>query len=147
MKVRAVAVAVLLAAAAAAPSAQAAPWKRVTTPDGGSTDQVALARTGNGVLHVVWSHPTGSNTEDLNHSVISPAGKIGATNPVQSGWTGFTPAALVVDPGGLRAGQGDPLRLLRHGRVARGQNTQVNVTLPLTPPAESPLSSAPTRQP
>jgi hypothetical protein len=103
MKVRAVGVALLLAAAAATPTAHAAPWKRVTTPDGGSTDQVALARTGNGVLHVVWSHPTGPNTEDLNHTVISPAGKIGATNPVQSGWTGFTPAALVVDPGGLRA--------------------------------------------
>jgi hypothetical protein len=103
MKGRPVAVAVLLAAVCAAPSAQAAPWKRVTTPDGGSTDQVALARTGDGVLHVVWSHPTGPNTEDLNHTAISPAGRIGATNPMQSGWTGFTPAALVVDPGGLRA--------------------------------------------
>ena len=49
------------------------------------------------------SHPTGPNTEDLNHTVISGDGKIGPTNPVQSGWTGFTNAALVVDPGGLRA--------------------------------------------
>jgi hypothetical protein len=52
MKVRAAAIAVLLAAFAAS-SASAAPWKRVTTPDGASTDQVGLARTGDGVLHLV----------------------------------------------------------------------------------------------
>jgi hypothetical protein len=102
MRIRAAAIAVLVAACAAS-SASAAPWKRVTTPDGASTDQVGLARTGDGVLHLAWSHPTGPNTEDLNHTVITPRGTIGATTPIQSGWTGFTNAALVVDPGGLRA--------------------------------------------
>ncbi len=102
MKTRGAIVAVLIAACVA-PSASAAPWKRVTTPDGASTDQVGLARTGDGVLHVVWSHPTGPNTEDLNHTLISRAGRIGATTPIQTGWTGFTNAAVVVDPGGLRA--------------------------------------------
>ena len=102
MKARAVAVAVLIAAAAA-PAAQAAPWKRLTTPDGAGTDQAAHARTADGVLHVVWHHRTGPNTEDLLHTAISRAGSIGATGAVQSGWTGFTNAALVVDPGGLRA--------------------------------------------
>ena len=102
MRLRAAAIVVLLAACAA-PSASAASWKRVTTPDGASTDQVGLARTGDGVLHLVWSHPTGPNTEDLNHTVITANGKIGATNPVQVGWSNITNAALVVDPGGLRA--------------------------------------------
>jgi hypothetical protein len=102
MRLRAGAIAVLVAALAAS-SASAAPWKRVTTPDGASTDQVGLARTGDGVLHLAWSHPTGPNTEDLLHSVISGAGKVGATNPIQSGWSNVTNAALVVDPGGLRA--------------------------------------------
>jgi len=102
MRIRAAAIAVTVAACAA-PSASAAPWKRVTTPDGASTDQVGLARTADGVLHLAWSHPTGPNTEDLNHTVIARAGRIGATTPIQSGWTGFTNAALVVDPGGLRA--------------------------------------------
>ena len=97
------AVVAVLITACVAPSAGAAPWKRVTTPDGASTDQVGLARTGDGVLHVVWSHPTGSNTEDLNHTAISSAGRVGTTTPIQAGWTGFTNAALVVDPGGLRA--------------------------------------------
>ena len=102
MKARVVAVAVIIAAAAA-PAAQAASWKRVTTPDGASSDQVGLARTADGVLHIAWHHPTGPNTADLLHTVISAAGKVGATSPVQSGWTGFTNPALVVEPGGLRA--------------------------------------------
>ncbi len=102
MRVRCVIVAVLIAVCGAAP-AGAAPWKRVTSPDGSSTDQVGLARTADGVLHVAWHHPTGPNTEDLNHTVITRAGSIGATTPIQSGWTGFTNTALVVEPGGLRA--------------------------------------------
>ena len=101
MKLRAAALAAVLAVGVAAPAA-AAPWKRVTTPDGSGIDQVGLARTGDGALHLAWHHPTGPNTEDLLHTVISPAGRIGATNPIQSGWTGFTNPALVVDPGGLR---------------------------------------------
>jgi hypothetical protein len=101
MTIRAFAIAVLVTAFAAS-SASAAPWKRVTTPDGSSTDQVGLARTADGVLHLVWSHPTGPNTEDLNHTVLTRNGRLGATNPVQTGWTGFSNAALVLDPGGLR---------------------------------------------
>jgi hypothetical protein len=99
---RALAVTVLVTALAAS-SASAAPWKRVTTPDGSSTDQVGLARTADGVLHLVWSHPTGPNTEDLHHTVIARNGRLGGTNPVQSGWTGFSNAALVSEPAGLRA--------------------------------------------
>jgi len=102
MQVRCVIAAVLIAVCGAAP-ASAAPWKRITTPDGSSVDQVGLARTADGVLHVAWHHPTGPNTEDLNHTVITPAGRIGATTPIQSSWTGFTNTALVVEPGGLRA--------------------------------------------
>lgn len=102
MKVRSVIAAALLAVCGAVP-ASGAPWKRITTPDGSSTDQVGLARSGDGVLHVAWHHPTGPNTEDLNHTVITRAGRIGTTRPIQSGWTGFTNTALVVEPGGLRA--------------------------------------------
>lgn len=102
MRIRAAALAILLTVCAAS-SASAAPWKRVTTPDGSSTDQVGHARTGDGVLHLVWSHPTGPNTEDLLHRVILRNGTLGATTPVQSGWVGFSNVALVLDPGGLRA--------------------------------------------
>lgn len=102
MKGSCVIAAVLVVAFGAVP-ADAAPWQRVTTPDGSSTDQVGLVRSGDGVLHVAWHHPTGPNTEDLNHTVITRTGRIGVTTPIQSGWTGFTNAALVVEPGGLRA--------------------------------------------
>jgi hypothetical protein len=101
MKIRVACITVLIAVSSAS-AASAAPWKRVTTPDGASTDQVGLARTADGVLHLAWSHPTGPNTEDLHHTVISRGGRIGATNPIQSGWIGFSNAAIVVDPGGLR---------------------------------------------
>jgi hypothetical protein len=103
MKPRAAVLAALLAAFVAAPTASAAPWQRVTTEDGSGIDQVGLARTGDGVLHMVWHHPTGPNSEDLLHTAIGRDGKLGATTPVQSGWTGFTNPALVVEAGGLRA--------------------------------------------
>lgn len=59
-------------------------------------------RSPDGVLHLAWHHPTGPNTEDLLHTVIARSGRLGATNPIQSGWTGFQNAALVLDPQGLR---------------------------------------------
>lgn len=102
MKVRCVIVAVAIAVCGAAP-AGAARWQRVTTPDGASSDQVGLARTGDGALHVAWHRQTGPNAEDLRHTLITRAGRIGATTAIQSGWTGFTNTALVVEPGGLRA--------------------------------------------
>ncbi len=105
MKPRLVAVLAALLLLAAAPSAQAAGWQRVTTLDGTGIDQVGLVRSSDGVLHVAWHHRTGPNTEDLLHTAITPAGAIGATSPIQSGWTGFTNPALVIDPvtGGVRA--------------------------------------------
>ena len=99
MKLCAFAVAIALCAAS---PAQAARWKLVTTPDQGSTDQVGLVRTGDGVLHLAWHHRTGPNTEDLLHTGIARNGTIGATTPIQTGWTGFQNPALVVDPAGLR---------------------------------------------
>jgi hypothetical protein len=89
--------------ACAAPSAGAAGWQRVTTVDGASSDQVGLVRAGTGDLHVAWHHPTGPNTADLLHTLITSTGGLGATQPIQSGWTGFTNPALVIDATGIRA--------------------------------------------
>ncbi len=102
MKACCAVVSVLVAICSVAP-ASAAPWERVTTPDGSSADQVGLARTADGALHLAWHHPTGPNSEDLDHTMISRAGGVGATTQIQSGWTGFTNPALVSDPAGLRA--------------------------------------------
>jgi hypothetical protein len=81
----------------AAPAANAAPWRQLTASGGGSIDQVGLVRTSDGVLHVAW-HTGG----DLRHTAIAPNGTIGATSPIQSGWTGHMDAALTAVPGGIR---------------------------------------------
>lgn len=86
-----------------APVVPAAPWKVVTTLDQSSVDQVGLLRSPDGVLHVAWNRRTGPNTEDLLHTTIARNGRLGSTNPIQSGWTNFQNAALVPDPLGIRA--------------------------------------------
>ena len=89
-----------------APAAEAAPWKRITTPDLTNIDQAGLARTADGVLHLAWSRlVTGDPqnvTEDLRHTAIARNGRLGPTSTINTGWRSFTDAALVVDPGGLR---------------------------------------------
>jgi hypothetical protein len=85
-----------------APVASAAGWRAVTTPDQSSVNQVGLVRSADGVLHVIWDRPTGPNTEDLLHTTIARSGRLGSTNPIQSGWIGFQNAAPVLDPAGIR---------------------------------------------
>jgi len=121
MRVRVLAVAVAVAACAA-PSAEAAGWKQVTASDGASTDQVGLLRTPDGVLHVAWRDRTGPNTEDLLHTVISAGGRVGATTPIQTGWTGFSNPALVSDPSGIRAFWGG-IRTTNPGETNQELNT------------------------
>ena len=52
-------------------------WSRVTDPGGRNIDQVGLARTGDGVLHVVWRRQAGTE-ESVRHAAIQPNGKVGA---------------------------------------------------------------------
>jgi hypothetical protein len=97
---RRIVLAAAVLALAAAPTAQAATWKPLTSAGGANIDQVALLRTGDGVLHVVWHKPTGPNTVDLLHTAFGASGKIGATTPVQSGWATIGNAGLTAIPGG-----------------------------------------------
>ncbi len=85
-------------ALACAPSAQAATWKQVTAHAGTSIDQVGITRTADNVLHVAWH-----KGPDLFHTRIAADGRVGATTPVVSGWSGILDAALTPVPGGLRA--------------------------------------------
>ena len=89
--------AALALVAAPAPGADAAAWRQVTASGGASIDQVGLVRTRDGVLHVAW-HKGG----DLMHTAIGSNGKVGATSPIASGWTGHMDAALTAVPGGIR---------------------------------------------
>ena len=100
MRACALAVAMVLCAA---PSAEAAGWKVVTTPDQASIDQVGLLRTSDGVLHLAWHHPTGPNTDDLLHTVIARNGKLGATNPISHRLDRLPERRPGADPQGMRA--------------------------------------------
>jgi hypothetical protein len=103
VRIRTIAVtAVAAGCLVAAPPAFAAGWARVTTPDGSSIDQVSIARSADGTLHVAWHRPTGPSTEDLLHTAISARGKVGATTLVATGWASIEDPGLVVVPGGLR---------------------------------------------
>jgi len=93
-----------LAALLAAGLAQGGPpgqWTRVTDPSGRNIDQLGLARTGDGVLHVVWTRKSGNN-RDLVHSAVAPSGKpAGSPVNIESGWATLDSGpALVVEPGG-----------------------------------------------
>ena len=67
-------------------------WSRVTDPNGRNIDQVGLARTGNGVLHVFWKRRAAPITDTLRHTPISAAGKVGRSSQV------LTPLRSIGDP-------------------------------------------------
>jgi hypothetical protein len=101
------ALAALTLLAVLAPSALAGSpgrWERVTAPTGVNIDQVGLARTGDGVLHVAWQrkNPATPSNDDLLHTAITPAGAIGAPSLLASDWAGIgNPAILARPDGGL----------------------------------------------
>jgi hypothetical protein len=62
-----------------------------------------LARTGDGVLHVVYTRRNGSR-EDLIHLEVSPAGQVGADAVALGGWSAMShPDLLRMPDGSLRA--------------------------------------------
>jgi hypothetical protein len=92
--------------ALAAPAAAGPPgsWTKVTNfnSQGSNTDQVSLARTGNGVLHVLWAQD--SNNAVLNTRLSADAQNVlGASTVFTYGDTVNNRPALLAVPGGLRA--------------------------------------------
>lgn len=117
-----VAVSAACAAVAGAGSAQAGrpgSWTRVTATNIRNFAEPGLARTGDGVLHVIWHHPAGPLSEDLVHTAISAGGVVGASTVVERGWNALdAQSSLVRTPtgglalffSGLRStSPGDPL--------------------------------------
>lgn len=93
--------AVLIVAAAASAGAPGN-WSRVTAPTLSNTNQVGLARTADGALHVVWIRKNGTK-QDLVHGRISPAGAVvGGATPVVSGWSALADASVLASPSGLQ---------------------------------------------
>jgi hypothetical protein len=77
----------------------ATPWTRITDATDSNTFEPALARTGDGVLHVVWLKKNGPN-RDVMHTAISADGKIAAPVPVLEGWVSLNNPDLIVNKNG-----------------------------------------------
>ncbi len=77
-------------------------WSRVTDTGLRNIDDVALARTGDHVLHVAWRVQVGSN-ESLRQTTIQPNGKVAPATTAVSGLRGLSNPDLVAwTDGGLR---------------------------------------------
>ena len=95
----AIALGALMLAAWAALAAQArssaAPWSRISGPTQPGV-QLGLARTADGVLHVVWNR--GSTPTSIFETRLSPAGKAIGTSTVATGFDGNGGLALLAMP-------------------------------------------------
>lgn len=74
-------------------------WSRVTDAGARNIDQVALARTNDGVLHVVWSRRAVSD-EFVRHAAIAKNGSVGAAATAVSGVRGLSEPDIVLMPDG-----------------------------------------------
>jgi hypothetical protein len=89
--VKVAALAVVGTVACGAPGASAAGWQSFGVGDMRISDQVSLARTSDGVLHVGWYHAG----DELLQTPITAAGAIGTPVPIVSGWSSIgTPVLL-----------------------------------------------------
>ncbi len=74
-------------------------WTRITDPTGGNIDEVSVARTANGVLHVAWTRPTPrhpNSGRDLIVRPISIKGQAGPPVVLASNWATLANPAIVV---------------------------------------------------
>jgi hypothetical protein len=91
---------VLVLAAGAALAAQArstatTAWTRISGPTQAG-NQLGLARTADGVLHVIWNR--GNVSTSIYETRFSPVGKAVGTSTVASGWDGNGGLALLAMP-------------------------------------------------
>ena len=99
------ATAVAVMAAGLGPVRGGAPgtWSRVTDTTVTSPEELGLARTSDGILHVVWA-AHGDAGDSLMHTPISRAGVVGESTPIVTGWqrVSGSPELLVAPDGSLR---------------------------------------------
>jgi hypothetical protein len=78
-------------------------WTQVTDDDGKNTDEVAVVRTDDGLLHVLWRQRVGSNQEQIQHTPVSD-GDVGDTTTASGPWgaAGNPAAVLTQNPDGFR---------------------------------------------
>jgi hypothetical protein len=78
-------------------------WTRLSEPTGSNIDEPALARTPDGVLHLVWLRKNGAH-RDLVHRAVDTAGRaLAPITPIVTDWASLqNPELLVTGEGGLR---------------------------------------------
>src|SRR3954447_26323162 len=105
MPIRRACLALFAALLVAVPVAQAGSpgkWTQLGDANLANIDEATLARTPDGVLHVVWQIPAASN-DTLVHTAIAPNGTASALNVIQSGWASIGEVPdLVAAPAGLQ---------------------------------------------
>jgi hypothetical protein len=82
-------------AAQARPNAPTGGWARISGPSQAG-NQLGLARTADGVLHVAWNR--GNTGTSIFETRISPAGRIAGTSTIATGWNGNGGLALLALP-------------------------------------------------
>lgn len=87
--------AVALAAGAVSTAPAASPWSRISGPAQPGS-QLGLARTQDGVLHVIWNR--GATPTSIFETRLSAAGTPAGTSTVATGWNGNGGLALLVMP-------------------------------------------------
>src|SRR5262245_6279546 len=77
-------------------------WTQFTTSNLHNFAEPGLARTADGVVHVVWQRPVSASSDDLMQTAISRAGGVvGGPVTIESGWQGLNAQPdLVAAPGG-----------------------------------------------
>ncbi len=98
-------------------------WTRISETTGVNIDDIGLARTGDGVLHVAWLRKNGTK-EDLVHTSIRANGTVlAAANAIETGWSAIgNPDLIVMPDGSLRAFFGG-IRSTNVGDTNSGMNT------------------------
>jgi hypothetical protein len=91
--------AVLVSVGGAASAGTTTSWSRVTDLGARNIDQVGLARTNDGVLHVVWSRRVGT-AEMVRHATIARNGSVGAPTDAVGGVRGLSDPDIVLMPDG-----------------------------------------------
>jgi hypothetical protein len=92
-----------------------AAWNPVATGGMNISDQVSLARTSDGILHVGWAQAS-NNTDSILQTPITAAGAVGSPVTLVSGWSMASDPALVAQgttltafwPGSPTTVTGDP---------------------------------------
>jgi hypothetical protein len=108
MRTRLAVPAVLLAGLVMAAPAVAAPWSRVTAPDGTPADQIGLEYNAGGTTSVAWTRRTSPSTQSLFVTRVAGS-RVGATTTVAAGW------ATLANPAVVRGGLTGQTRLFFGG--------------------------------